>query len=68
VDEPSVSLLTLGEEHRLQLRRCEDKSLAFPTLPACGLQYNQKIFFLDELKKLGHQSHKCLELKGEYVE
>jgi hypothetical protein len=26
-----------------------------------------KEFFLDELKKLEHQSHKCVELRGEYL-
>jgi hypothetical protein len=28
----------------------------------------QKEFFLDGLKKLEQRSHKCVELKGEYVE
>jgi hypothetical protein len=32
------------------------------------LQHNQKRFFLDGLKKLEQQSHKCVELRGEYVE
>jgi hypothetical protein len=27
-----------------------------------------KEFFLDGLKKLEQQSHKCVELRGEYVE
>jgi hypothetical protein len=27
-----------------------------------------KEFFLDGLKKLEQQSHKCAELKGEYIE
>jgi hypothetical protein len=27
-----------------------------------------KIFFLDVLKKLEQRSHKCVELRGEYVE
>jgi hypothetical protein len=27
-----------------------------------------KEFFLDELKKLEHRSHECVELRGQYVE
>jgi hypothetical protein len=27
-----------------------------------------KEFYLDELKKLEQRSHKCVELRGEYVE
>jgi hypothetical protein len=27
-----------------------------------------KEFFLDELKKLEQRSHKCVELRGQYVE
>jgi hypothetical protein len=32
------------------------------------MQHNQKIFFLDGLKKLEQRSHKCVELRGEHVE
>jgi hypothetical protein len=32
------------------------------------LQHNPKEFFLDGLKKLEQRSHKCVELRGEYVE
>jgi hypothetical protein len=39
-----------------------DKSLAFPI---CG---TTKIFFFYGLKKLEQRSHKCVELRGEYVE
>jgi hypothetical protein len=30
--------------------------------------HNEKEFFLDGLKKLEQRSHKCVELRGEYVE
>jgi hypothetical protein len=33
--------------------------------PICS---TTKKFFLDGLKKLEKQSHKCVELRGEYVE
>jgi hypothetical protein len=33
--------------------------------PICS---TQKEFFLDGLKKLEQRSHKCVELRGEYVE
>jgi hypothetical protein len=32
------------------------------------LQQNQKNIFLDGLKKLDQRSHKCVELRGQYVE
>jgi hypothetical protein len=35
--------------------------------PIFLLQHNQKNFF-DGLKKLEQRSHKCVELRGEYVE
>jgi hypothetical protein len=47
------------------LRRGADKSLAFPIFL---LQHNQKTFFLGGLKKLEQRSHKCVELREEYVE
>jgi hypothetical protein len=43
-------------------------SLAFPISPTGDLQHHQKSFSLDGLKKLEQQSHKCVELRGEYVE
>jgi hypothetical protein len=43
------------------VRRGADKSLAF-LFPA-----QPKEFFLDGLKKLEQRSHKCVELRGEYV-
>jgi hypothetical protein len=45
-----------------------DKSLAFPTFLFFYLQHNQKIFSWIGLKKLEQRIHKCVELKGEYVE
>jgi hypothetical protein len=49
----------------LSVHRSADKSLAFPIfLFAAQL----KEFFLDGLKKLEQLSHKCVELKGEYVQ
>jgi hypothetical protein len=49
------------------LRRGGDKSLAFPIayFTICG---TTKRIFMDGLKKLEQRSHKCVELKGEYVE
>jgi hypothetical protein len=47
------------------LRRGADKSLAFPIFL---LAAQQKEFFSDGLKKLEQRSHKCVELRGEYVE
>jgi hypothetical protein len=32
------------------------------------LQHSQNNFFFDRLKKLEQRSHKCVELRGEYVE
>jgi hypothetical protein len=48
-----------------EIRRSADKSLAFPIFLSAA---QSKEFFLDGLKKLGQRSHKCVELKGEYVE
>jgi hypothetical protein len=47
------------------LRRGADKSLAFPffLFPA-----QAKEFFVDGIMKLEQRSHKCVELRGEYVE
>jgi hypothetical protein len=47
------------------LHRGADKSLAFPIFLFAA---EPKEFFLDGLKKLEQQSHKCVELRGEYVE
>jgi hypothetical protein len=47
-----------------EIRRGADKSLAFPVFLFAA---QPKEFFLDGLKKLEQQSHKCVEL-GEYVE
>jgi hypothetical protein len=44
------------------LRKGADKSLAFPI---CS---TTKKIFLDGLKKLEQRSHKCVELREEYVE
>jgi hypothetical protein len=45
------------------LRRGADKSLAFPI---SYLQHKQD-FFLGWVKKLEQRSHKCVELRGKYV-
>jgi hypothetical protein len=42
-----------------------DKSLAFSIFLFAA---QPKEFFLDGLKKLEQRSHKCVELRGEYVE
>jgi hypothetical protein len=42
-----------------------DKSLAFPIFL---LVAQPREFFLDGFKKLEQRSHKCVELRGEYVE
>jgi hypothetical protein len=47
------------------IRRDADKSLAFPIFLFAA---QPKEFFLDELKKLEQRSHKCVELRREYVE
>jgi hypothetical protein len=49
----------------MHIRRGADKSLAFPIFLFAA---QQKEFFLDGLKKLEQRSHKCVELRGEYVE
>jgi hypothetical protein len=46
-------------------RRGADKSLAFPIFLFAA---QTKEFFLAGLKKLEQRSHKCVELKVEYVE
>jgi hypothetical protein len=43
-------------------------SIEVATLAADGLAAQPKEFFLDGLKKLEQRSHKCVELRGEYVE
>jgi hypothetical protein len=45
--------------------RSADKSLAFPIFLFAA---QPKEFFLAGLKKLEQRSHKCVELRGEYVE
>jgi hypothetical protein len=45
------------------IRRAADKSLDSPTR-----RTTKKDCFLDGLKKLEQRSHKCVELRGEYVE
>jgi hypothetical protein len=47
------------------LRRGAEKSLAFPIFLFAT---QPKEFFLDGFKKLEQRSHKCVELRGEYVE
>jgi hypothetical protein len=51
----------------IRLRMAADKSLVFPisNFPICS---TTKRIFLDGLKKLEQWSHKCVELRGEYVE
>jgi hypothetical protein len=49
------------------IRNGADKSLAF--LVSCFRIYSTtKEFFLDGLKKLEQRSHKCMEVRREYVE
>jgi hypothetical protein len=47
------------------IRKGTDKSLAFPIFLFAA---QPKEFFLDRLKKLEQRSHKCVKLRGEYVE
>jgi hypothetical protein len=47
------------------LRRDADKSLAFPIFLFAAQP--EEFFFLDGLKKLEQRGHKCVELRGEYV-
>jgi hypothetical protein len=47
-----------------EVRRVADKSLTFPIFLFAA---QPKEFFLDGLNKLEQRSHKCVELKGEYV-
>jgi hypothetical protein len=47
------------------MRRGAGKSLTFPIFLFAA---QPKEFFLDGLKKLEQRSHKCVELRGEYVE
>jgi hypothetical protein len=46
------------------IRRGADKSLAFHVFLFAA---QSKDFFLDELKELEQRSHKCVELRREYV-
>jgi hypothetical protein len=54
-----------NSELRKNLRRGADKSLAFPIFLFAA---QPREFFLDGLKKLEQQRHKCVEIRGEYVE
>jgi hypothetical protein len=64
---------TISEPRRLEyklyydieIRRGADNSLA---IPISLFAAQPKEFFLVGLKKLEQRSHKCVELKGEYVE
>jgi hypothetical protein len=56
--------LTLGHK-KLKIRSGAEKFLAFPISLFTA---QPKEFFLDGLKKLEQRSHKCVELRGEYVE
>jgi hypothetical protein len=47
------------------LRRGADKSLA---LPVFLFAVQPKDFFMGGLKKLEQRSHKCVELRGEYLD
>jgi hypothetical protein len=49
---------------RNDIRRGADKSLAFLILLFAA---QRKEFFLDGLNKLEQRSHKCVELRGKYV-
>jgi hypothetical protein len=49
------------------LLRGADKSLVF-LFPIFLFAAQPKVFFLDGLQKLEQRSHKCVELRGEYVE
>jgi hypothetical protein len=57
--------MNLSLIHILKLRRGTDKSLAFPIFLFAA---NPKEYFFDGLKKLEQRSHRCEELRGEYVE
>jgi hypothetical protein len=50
-----------------RIRRGVDKSVAFH-ISYFPISSTTKRFFLDGLKKLEQRSHKCAELRGEYVE
>jgi hypothetical protein len=54
-----------GSNTTARLCRGADKSLAFPIFLFAA---QPKELFLDGLKKLEQRSHKCVELRGEYVE
>jgi hypothetical protein len=50
-----------------RIRRGADKSLAFLISPTSGYSTTKRIF-LGWVKEVGTRSHKCVELRGEYVE
>jgi hypothetical protein len=50
---------------KLYILRAADKFWLF-LFPIFLFATQLKEFFLDELKKLGQRSHKCVELRGEY--
>jgi hypothetical protein len=64
-DSAFFDAVLYGFRMNLTIRRGVDKSLAFPI---SYLQHNQKKFFLDGLKKLEQRSHKCVALRGEYLQ
>jgi hypothetical protein len=57
--------LYVSQSNFWDIRRGADKSLAFPISLFAP---QPKEFFLDGLNKLEQRSHKCVELRGEYVE
>jgi hypothetical protein len=58
-------MLNISTRSSFGVRRIADKSLAFPIFLFAA---QPKEFFLDGLKKLEQRSHKCVELKGVYVQ
>jgi hypothetical protein len=63
----SASQYSNAKSNFQTLRRGADMSSALPIsyFPICSTAKN---LFLDGLKKLELRSHKCVELRGEYVE
>jgi hypothetical protein len=64
--EPNPSKRSGANEKHIHICRGADKFLAFliSCFPICNT--TQK-FVLDGLKKLEQRSHKCVQLRGEYV-
>jgi hypothetical protein len=64
--KPATNHLSYGAAiTSVTIRRGADKSSAFPVFLFAT---QPKEFFFDGLKKLEQRSHKCVELRGEYVE